>query len=340
MRAQVRYFAVVTFAELLARQPTADIASWRSLAEQQLRGKPLSSIDVQLDRLTLAPYAASAGATKAAQLHGTAAWHIVADARALTVDVSPLDLLKWGAQGLLLDTAELGHMESAAQEIKFDYLQTYVMGSADRFAATLAPSVTSGAKFWATRVDDHAGANQLLVLGDDQLSAAGFAAWIERRLLPAVANTQTGASNMAHKQIAVCLPIGVDYSTTLVHVRSLRVLFANVCHAFNLPTPLPRLHVLALIDARDTEQSAEQFLIDAAARAVAAITAGIDGVCVVPFDGSDVQARRALNLQHVLALEGGFDLASDAVSGAAWVQSAVAEFSQAIWTRVAAVKEP
>ena len=317
----------VTFDELIARQPTATLDDWRAAAAKQLRGRALSDIDVELAGERFEPYAVPGDASPSA---GSYRWAVIADARGAH-RCHLQQALEWGAQGLLLTEGPIERDEVAG--VRFDFLETYLLGGDAAFSAVVPDQQRADLRRWATTGANDLPGGRLLETSPRLVDAGALADWTREHLVPAVAQTTTSQS------LTLRVDLPVDYLASLVLISAVRLLHANVCVGFAQPEPIAPVRILAYVDARPSggeSVTGESFLIDAATRTVAAATAGVDAVVVVPYDDSARQARRALNVQHVLAIEGGFGHTADALAGAAWVEQAAATIAHAAWDRVRA----
>lgn len=334
------------FDALLARLPRADGAAWRAAAVRELRGKPLDSIAVALGGgVTVAPYS-SATASEAPHFpqYGCS---LVADLRAVPhlSEADALAELEGGAQGLWLPP--LSGSTPAMPAVRFDYLTTVCGGSgiAERLRELIPASQRPAARVWA--LAEAAGASALLdaLAVDFPLAAAvvdltvpaaeGAPLDLAQAMVTfrEALGTQAGAKSRSG-DVAFAVDVPGDYLRALVELRALRYAYAAVCAEVDAGGHAAPLRLWARVSAprvghgtaaeAPAVPSAEDFLIDASVRAVAALTAGAEALTIVPYPGGEpaVQRRRARNVGNVLLIESDFAYAADALRGAAWVESA------------------
>ena len=321
----------MTFAELLAAQPHSNYADWTTAAKKQLRNRTIQEISVKIAGRSLAPYTVATSNTGPPS--GDHKFKVVADLRGPSA-AHFRSVLEWGAQALFLDDTVLHEPPSSLEGVRFDFLTVYAEAKASSIWSQIPAAQQGQCEFYSPfRQQDLSSSERVLIFFQEaELSDRNLAAWVANTLLPAMQNRDfSGAASLA---ISVRLP--ADYLECLVLIQSLRLLHANACLAVGQYEPITPAHWLGHVDARAGAHGAEAWLIDSACRSVAGATAGLDAIMVTPFDHSVEQCRRALNIGHVLAIEAGFGLAHDALSGATWVAEAASLLAKSAWEAVCA----
>ena len=328
----------MTFDEFLAALPTSDHDDWRAAAERQLRGRPLGSIDFALaPGLAVPPYASADGsAPRRGGLPARSTWTIMSDLPEGVVagdESALLRELEWGAQGFALQAPPSG---AAARGVRFDYLTTAVpSGKVEALARVVPSEQRAGARVWVSGTPaelgealraarrDFPGAQAVLQLAG---STADPAQLLAGAVADATAHLDAEARAGGREGLeppTLAFGLGASYPRTVVALHALDVWWAQNASRWGIAAEAAPLGRWVAI-APEPGTSHEDYLIDASARAVAAASAGVDAMTVRPFgDPRDATARRrALNLQHVLAIEGGFQHAAGATVGSAFVEQA------------------
>ncbi len=337
----------MTFEELLASLPKSDLETWRKAATRQLKGRELDSINVDIGGVFLPPYAQPGG--PAPSVGGSGLWTIVSDVRA---DVAPIiEELDGGAQGLLVEASQLQALAHQGEGIRYDFIHTFIANmerdELQRLLACIPAEQRADAnvvlqtepaqayQLWAEA--ERAGLASAHVLCAASSSSPGLA----EELLTLLRELKTILSNCGDElrlaefasNIYAQVAVAADYPSTLVKLRAVRLLYANLLHGFTCREPLPPLKLLAVI-APQPEQTAEHYLIDATVRVVAAATAGVDAICVSARN--PLERSRVRKLQHVLAIEAGFAGAGEVLRGAAFVEQAAHKLAEQVWEHFAA----
>lgn len=343
------------FGVLLDSLPRTGARQWREAAKHQLRGKRLDEIAVELaPGLSAPPYVVSDRAATSAGRFPGERFVGISDLRDLPEPMAAdvLAELEGGAQGLWLAADAL--RAEALAEVRFDFVTTVwdsaspPQGVADELASVVPAAQRGGARVWCPV--ESAGAGSLLaelregfpeasvvVTGSRLSSETGALASLGDYLANLADALGAAADRPAlARALVLRVPVGPSYPRTLVELRALKVLFANLCAHYGLSEPFPALRIWAEVAPPTGTLTAERYLIDAGARAVAAATCGLAGLTVRPFPaagGDAVHRRRARNIPNVLEVETAMQEASDVLAGAAWVESAAEALGRAAWER-------
>ena len=334
------YIAAVDFQSLLRSLPKSTQADWRTAAERLLRGKTIDDISVTDVGGALDPYATTEGYRSRLLPSPRFGWTIMANPESATAEVTAL-ALSTGAQGLDLGRVHVGELEPAAfTSVRFDFLTT-CFADFDAARAVVPQQLRADSAVWlqgatpeALSALAHVGfapAHIATLLrattGSHQLPVQAALA----QLVDYLSETQKPAQLLPH--IVLRMEVPSDYVQAIVQLTAMRLLWANVCLSFGADEPVPPCRIYGQI-CPQPEATAEGYLVDAAARSVAAVSAGVEALSVEPFAGDPQQLRRSITLQQVLALEGNFAMHGDAVRGAAFVETAAVELAEAAWSNL------
>ncbi|RME94398.1 MAG: hypothetical protein D6772_14675 [Bacteroidetes bacterium] len=138
-----------------------------------------------------------------------------------------------------------------------------------------------------------------------------------------------------NKQLFFRLAIGPRYFLDLAKLRALRILWANVLAAYQLPeASLPPIHAYV---ALDTRASMETNMIRSGTQAMAAAIGGADLILVPPASSDPEKTsftqRIARNVQHLLQMEAKFDWVVDPAAGSYFLEKLTDELCERAWSR-------
>ena len=203
----------------------------------------------------------------------------------------------------------------------------------DEQATGLHQLVSLEANLHAISVDarpyHEAGASMAQELGTTLATASEYLVQMTQR-------SCSVADSVARMRFEV--PVGTSFFPEMAKLRALRLLFAQVVHAFDetLTPPIPFIRAdtsrwsLTLYDPHVN-------LLRATTEATAAILGGCDELSVQPYDAATGQpsayARRlALNIQHILKHEAHLDVVADPAAGSYFLETLTDELAEAGWS--------
>ena len=322
------------FDTLLAGMPRYGAPEWRAAALRELRGAALESIAVELDEgLAVSPYAVPTPGRPVEFPPGRGL--VLADLHeaAELAEADLLTELEGGAQGLWLpeDSGTLNPVDG----IRFDYLTTVFPGAATALRCVPEPQ-RQGAGVWVPSNPERAAATLTRLQRDFpggavvfELDSRGGPIHVVRagmqvlRTALAVAPDPRALADGA----ILRLPLRREYPLSLVELQAIKLAWRKVLLEVGVSEPLPPPRLWGTVPASADGQTAEDSLIDASTRAVAAMTAGVEALSVAAYPGIDPVAarRRARNVAVVLQIEAGLAQGADVLAGAAWVERAATE---------------
>jgi len=346
----VPYIWYVNFTELFAKLPTSSLQDWEAAARKQLKGKPLDSIDISMfDAEQRVPYAA--GAKVSFEGGGSQGWiqfSSFIDSPSLS-GAGILEALNGGAQGVEVNFRELIEISDQLSQVRFDYISLRINGLSPGQQQALIDLIPEEQRA-AARIVIQLGEEGQLTDYQALVSAFGEVKFL---LSPKLVVENLESLSLVFQELkSVLTPIeggpqlekfaaqvglevllSSDYLKNITYLHAVRILFANAYHSFGLSEPLPRPHIYGRIVEQADQESHEIYLIDATAKAVAAISGGVDALTIKAFSGDDQQvaARRARNIQNVLSIEGLMGVPLNAVVGAAFFETAAKDLVSAIW---------
>ena len=345
----------MNFETLLSSLPQTGIEEWRKAAAKQLKGEALESINVHIDSaISQEPYAVYSP-DHVKSVGGTYGWTVLSDLTnppQLEADLV-MEELEGGTQGFVLSDKAFGLTPEQLKEVRFDFLKLVLLAShsADsidwmskvipgdqRSGATVYLSTSAIAAHQTLQQLQASGVNGHVILVAPDCSTEERLFQIIDNLKQALAHCPTiDAANKLANRLAFFWPIAADYAQNLIELRAIRLLSANCCHAFGLEQPLPSLTIIGSISG----ELNQAHLIDASTRAVAAASAGVDALVISPYSGGDssINRRRARNIQHVLAIESGFNHVVDPLKGAAFVEKYSELLAEKVWNAIIEVNE-
>ncbi|MFK8058329.1 MAG: methylmalonyl-CoA mutase family protein [Saprospiraceae bacterium] len=340
----------MNFTELFAKLPTSTLQDWETAARKQLKGKPLESIDISmLEGTVTTPFAIGTDTTT--QGGGSQGW-VQFSSFAASGEVSGamlLEALNGGAQGLELSFSNLKRVSSELSELRFDFISLRINNLSIKNQAALIDLIPQ---------DQRKGAN-LLVSLDNGVKAKDYKELVDvvgtvffvlsPKLVVGEQASLQHVFDAAKEQfysveksteldsvmaaLSVEIVLSSDYLKNIIFTHAVRLLFANLYHAYGVAEPLPRPYVFGRISHDGATDSHENYLIDATARAVAGISGGLDALTIEAYPESDqlLAARRSRNIQNVLAIEGLLGMPLNAVAGAAFFEAAAKELVLSVW---------
>lgn len=341
----------MNFTELFSKLPTSTLQDWETAARKQLKGKPLESINVSyIEGVETAPFVAGTQTTSVGG--GSQGWvqfsSFTADSEISGALL--LEALNGGAQGIALSFQDLARISTELSEVRFDFISLKVNGLTIAHQERLVDLIP---------VAQHSQACVIVELAED-LQPADFKVLVDKigdvkfllspKLEVGVATSFSAVKSAVKSVLSACeteeellstmsrlgveLVLSSDYLQNIIYSHALRLLFANMYHAFGAPEPLNRPYLFGRISPRAEEKSHETYLIDATARAVAGISGGLDALSISPYPDSDqfLAARRSRNIQNVLAIEGLLGLPLTAVAGAAFFEKAALDLVSSVWS--------
>ena len=152
-----------------------------------------------------------------------------------------------------------------------------------------------------------------------------LSALAEKQISPAITN----------RYVFFSLAVGTNYFVEIAKLRALRLLWANVMHAWGVGEwQMPYLD--AHFALGDQLEDAHQNMIRATTQAMSAVIGGADRLTVLPSDDFTAQssgfARRvARNVQHILKMESHLDWVADPVAGSYFVEDLTVKLAGAAW---------
>lgn len=340
----------MNFETLLKSLPQTGIEDWRKAATKQLRGEAIESINVLIaNELEVEPYA-SHSSKQITSVGGHYGWTILSDLSALnTLHVDTvMEQLEGGAQGVFVGDGAFSLSAEELTEIRFDFLKVVVASKQTKEAIDWLSSVIphahrAEAEVYVSSKSEHAwqvlsslmeqqlNGNVLIeaLSPSDENRLSQLAEEIKNALVSAATENDV---QVLSQHLAISWPVAADYVQTLVELRAIRLLFANCCLACGVPQPLPSLKIIGKISS-EQGQTHEAYLIDASTRAVAAVSAGVEGLVISPYPDGDptINSRRVRNMQHVLAIESGFEHVADPLQGAAFVEKCSTMLAEKVW---------
>ncbi len=348
------YLAAVTFDELLAGMPQQDQTTWAHQAAREWRGREPSDFDVVIgEGIRVPPYVATGGPGFASTVAGSdqgSTWTQLSDLRSLGRSLTVAELmneLEGGAQGIVVDAAQLRPLAGAGSRVRFDFLELVVtdpgpetwrdleqiLPSEQRAQAKISLWVREGGAVPsvfrdANHVRDawpRLGVGVCITPRASSRTSAAAALSVMRELH----GLSVSSGSARGIDLSLCVSVPSDYLRALAWVEAVDLLWRDVAgSARDNDTALP-LRVYAGIECTAETPTPEAYLIDATTRAVAAVSAGVAGLVVTPYSAHVDHRRQVRNLQHVLALEANLGGHGDAIAGARLIEAAAYALAEA-----------
>ena len=324
--------------------------SWLAQLEKDLKGKPLSSLDWEVEPgISLKPFYTRGDSVPPTlpipnESAGGNAWRICErlDAtEAAAANAQALDALSSGADMLWLDLpkgASGGHLERLLREIHLSYIFTVFHTEDVTGIATLLPDQSEpfegifvpregNAALWS---DGRPG----IFLDGRHLGAQAPSVQLGTLLAAARKSIQTwqgeGRAENLPESTLVAFSVGDHYLVEIGKLRAFKALWLRLMREAGLPERLPHLHV----ETTNAHEDPHTNMVAAATQALSAVTAGTHSLSVRPANnGSDAFHRRiARNVQHLLQLESGLDRVADPAAGSYFLEKLTEELAQRAWT--------
>jgi methylmalonyl-CoA mutase len=148
--------------------------------------------------------------------------------------------------------------------------------------------------------------------------------------------SQNGYSPLdINRHIHFSVPVGLNYFIEIARLRALKILWANVLKAYGvMDAEMPVIH--AFLSPETLTDDPNQNMISATTQAMAAIVGGVNCLMLTPQSGGnsdELPVRVALNVQHILRLEGGFDRVADPIAGSWFVENLTQRLAKACWEK-------
>jgi methylmalonyl-CoA mutase len=134
------------------------------------------------------------------------------------------------------------------------------------------------------------------------------------------------------------IKIGRSYFLEIAKIRALKILWANLQKAWNLP--IDPATIQAELAPESQDENPNNNLIRAATQAMSAVIGGADTLFVLPSDevkepgGNAFSHRMARNVQHLLQLESHLDKVSDPAAGSYYIQQLTDQLCELVWKRL------
>lgn len=146
-------------------------------------------------------------------------------------------------------------------------------------------------------------------------------------------------------RIRVKLAIAPDQFTEIAKIRAIRILWANLCRAYDIPD-----HAIDLkIDAVTSWRTMSLFdpwtnMLRATSEGFSAIIAGCNSLDILPFDlplgtPDSFSLRQARNIQIILAEECHFNKITDPAGGSAFIESLTHEIAEKSWQKFQKIED-
>jgi len=151
-------------------------------------------------------------------------------------------------------------------------------------------------------------------------------------------NQQGLAVNQYYTQIQFSISIGDSYLVNIAKIRALKLGWQQILDAWQITTPaMPNIEAHLTTSTQTDNENYNK--IKATAQAMAAVIGGAKRLYIYPSDeikdgvGTPFAQRIALNIQHLMQLEGYMDRVVDPAAGSYYIENLTNELAKAAWTK-------
>jgi methylmalonyl-CoA mutase len=146
--------------------------------------------------------------------------------------------------------------------------------------------------------------------------------------------------NLINDSIQFTFAIGTSYFLEIAKLRAFRILWLQILKAWQVPLVYPNIQVQFALEAYD--KAVFTNMIRATSLAMSAVVGGADTLTVRHFAegkehlteySSDFGRRIALNVQHLLKLESGFEKIGDVAAGSYYIEKLTTQLAEAAWVQ-------
>lgn len=349
--------------DLLADFEPIATEQWHRAIERFLKGKPLDSLDWELESgLTISPLrrrdnspAQSLALGRADnQWHIAEAWHLQDADQVKATNVLVLEALQKGVNALVLEWAWVPSTEELAavlSGVELAYVWVHCafptadpQAVADRLAALPQAAAWRGSVALSGHLDPAAlqaaqQATQGMALrwhtvriaqpDTAHLAQSLYQAsqWMDQGL----ANGQTHAQVAEQIRFEIALP--AHYFTAIAYLRAARRLWLALLEAYQAPQATqPWWHAYTVNDGQANQY---RNMLVGTTQALSAVISGVDSLLVTPISNHQTTTsftrRMARNVQHLLQAESYLDRVVDPAAGAYYIEQMTEQIAEQAW---------
>ncbi|MFN7115392.1 MAG: methylmalonyl-CoA mutase family protein [Saprospiraceae bacterium] len=142
---------------------------------------------------------------------------------------------------------------------------------------------------------------------------------------------------IANRHMQFAIASSTSYFVEIAKLRALKVLWANVLRAYQVPVEMPLIEVHFAPESQDNNPNTN--MIRAATQALSAVVGGADRVYVLPANtalgeaSSSFTRRIARNVQHLLQLESHTDKVIDPAAGSFYIEKLTDKLAEQAWAK-------
>ena len=342
-------------------------ADWLAKVEKDLKGKPLDSLDWQLEGSVYTPFfhaddLAHAGATSDQSTNEWQICEVVYVDTIATARTQALAALEKGANALsfqLQRPLTEPELTELLEGIHLEWIHTHFEGPADAMAdlPAMVHAVVTAKKERGYNVScsfAQVPADQIETIDEELPLAAiylieeptgvGQSAGLAAMLLEASDYlSQLEASSIEIQSWSQKLMFRVytsdDFFVTIAKIRALQLLWAQLMYAWQgteTHSDTARVEAVARVEEADSDEHTNKVRLTN--RAMAAAVAGVERLTIYPSDqhmqseGDTFSRRIALNIHHLLQQESYLHQVVDPASGSYYIETLTNDLAEAAWS--------
>lgn len=145
------------------------------------------------------------------------------------------------------------------------------------------------------------------------------------------------ADNSMGEEIYVRMNFGHNYIENITAVRTMRLLWANLCHAYGIEAGECALKIEGAISNNAIQEDQYDNMIAFTQIAMGMISGGVDVIYISPSDihsqgnGTDFSRRISRNIYQLMTLEGHMNVVADPAAGSYLFDSISVDLAKEIW---------
>lgn len=145
------------------------------------------------------------------------------------------------------------------------------------------------------------------------------------------------AENSMGEEIYVRMNFGHNYIQNITAIRTMRLLWANLCHAYNIEAGQFVLRIEGAISNTAIQEDQYDNMIAFTQIAMGMISGGVDVIYISPSDiydqrdGTDFSRRISRNIYQLMTLEGQMNVVADPAAGSYLFDSVAVDRAKEIW---------
>lgn len=137
------------------------------------------------------------------------------------------------------------------------------------------------------------------------------------------------------ERIQFKLSIGTNYLFEIARIRALKLLWAHVCEAYDIPFKIGQIHA-EILPSKGKDQ--HRNMIQFATQTMSGVLGGVDNIIVPPADvfknkENDFTRRISRNVSHLLAMESYLDRVEDPAAGSYYIEKLTNEIAKEVWRK-------